>query len=238
MNTEWNILDDYFANRLAPTDRARFEENLRTDTALAEAVAFYLSAKRIVRQEAQSERRSELLARTPRLTRYYPWPYAVAAAACLVLLLGIGWVLWFQQQQPAELADQYINQHFSQLSVTMGADSDSLQRGLDLANEGKLAEADGLLSQLVTRQPANADALKWAGVVALRRGQYDAAIDRFSRLSQRTDLYANPGLFYEALALLKRNGPDDKARAKELLEAVVARKLDGSSEASRLLRYF
>lgn len=238
MNTEWSVLDDYFANRLAPTDRARFEENLRSDTALAEAVAFYLSAKQIVRQEAQAERRAELLARTPRLTRRYPWPYAVAAAACLVLLLGIGWVLWFQQQQPAELADQYINQHFSQLSVTMGADSDSLQRGLDLANEGKLAEADGLLSDLVTRQPANADALKWAGVVALRRGQYDSAIDRFSRLSQRTDLYANPGLFYESLALLKRNGPDDKARAKELLEAVVVRKLDGSSEASRLLRYF
>jgi tetratricopeptide (TPR) repeat protein len=238
MNTEWSNLDDYFANRLSPTDRTRFEEVLRNDRGMAEAVAFYLSAKQALRQEAQSERRAELLARTPRLTRRYPWPYAVAAAACLALLLGIGWVLWFGQPQPAELADQYIQQNFSQLSVTMGADSDSLQRGLDLANQGKLAEADALLTQLVTRQPTNPDALKWAGVVALRRGKYDTAIDRFDQLGQRTDLYANPGLFYEAIARLKRNGPDDEQQAKALLQRVVREKLDGSTEASRILEQF
>lgn len=223
------------ANRLPADERIRFEANLRTDTALAEAVAFYVSTGQTLRQDALSQRRAELMAR-PRPIRQTNWPYAVAAAACLVLLLGIGWVLWFPKNTATELADAYIDRNLTQLSVTMGAENDTLQQSIDLINKGQLKEADDLLTNLLYRQPANAEVLKWAGVVSLRRSQYDNAISRFGQLSRRTDLYANPGFFLESLARIKRNRPDDKDTAKFLLQRVVKQNLEGSKEANELLK--
>lgn len=235
MNIDWTVIDDYFSQKLAPDARKTFENQLRTDPETAEAVAFYLSARQVARQTSTEQRKAELLHRSPHLARRAPWPYALAAAACLVLLLGIGWVLWFQKPAASELADDYINRNLTQLSVTMGSGSDSLQRSLDLINGGKINEADEWLADMLKRQPNQPDVLKWAGVVALRRGQYDLAISRFSQLGRRTDLYANPGVFYEALARLKRNQPDDKNTAKELLQTVISKNLDGSTEARQLL---
>lgn len=235
MNIDWTVIDDYFSQRLAPDARKTFENQLRTDPETAEAVAFYLSARQVARQTGTEQRKAELLHRSPHLARRAPWPYALAAAACLVLLLGIGWVLWFQKPAASELADDYINRNLTQLSVTMGVGSDSLQRSLAYINQGQLRQADQWLSDILNREPNQADALKWAGVVSLRRGQYDLAIRRFNQLSRQTNLYANPGFFYEALARLKRNGPNDKKAAVELLQTVVNQNLDGSVEARQLL---
>lgn len=235
MTTDWSTIDDYFANRLPADERTRFEATLRTDTALAEAVAFYVSARHIVQAEAHTTRRKELMARKPRLTRPTPWPYAVAAAACLALLLGIGWVLWQPQTTPNQLADAYIDKNLTHLSVTMSAETNTLQQSLDLINKGQLQQADALLTDLLQRQPTNAEALKWAGVVSLRRTQYDKAISQFQQLGRRTDLYANPGFFLESLARIKRNRPDDKDAAKSLLQSVVNQRLEGADDAQALL---
>ncbi|TAE30247.1 MAG: hypothetical protein EAZ91_11045 [Cytophagales bacterium] len=235
MNTDWNRIDDYLANRLAASERSEFEGDLRADPALAADLAFYLATKQTLRAEGQQARKAELLARTPRLTRRSSWPFAIAAAACVTLLLGIGWTLWLPKNTATELADAYIDKNLTQLSVTMGADADSLQQSIDLINKSQLTQADDLLTGLLKRQPINAEALKWAGVVSLRRGQYDKAINQFGQLGRRTDLYANPGLFLESLARIKRNRPDDKDRAKSLLQRVVNENLEGADEATQLL---
>ena len=234
--TDWNTIDDYLANRLPADERIRFEATLRTDPALAEGVAFYITARQTLRQQGQTQRRTELLARTPSLSRAIPWSYAIAAAACVLLLLGIGWLLQRPQQPTStQVADAYIDQQFTELSVTMGATSDSLQQGLALVNGGKLMEADRLLTDLSQRQPANAEVQKWVGVVSLRRGNYDKAISQFQVLSRRTDLFANPGLFLEALTRIKRNRPNDKVMAKILLQTVVNQNLEGAVAARALL---
>ncbi len=235
MITDWSTIDDYFANRLPADERTRFEATLRTDMALAEAVAFYVSAHHTLQAEAYTTRREELMARKPRLTRPTPWPYAVAAAGCLALLLGIGWVLWQPQTSPSQLADAYIQTNLTELTVTMSADADSLQRGLEAANAGNLPEADALLTQLLQRQPANAEVLRTAGIISLRRGQYNVALRRFEQLSCQTNLMANPGLFYQALTRLKRNAPGDVEAAKTLLQTVINQQADGSTDAQALL---
>jgi len=235
MTTDWNNIDDYFANRLPADERNQFDATLRTDEALVEAVAFYVSARQTLQAEAYTTRRDELIARKPRLTRPTPWPYALAAAACLALLLGIGWILWQPQTAPSELADEYIQRNLTELAVTMSADADSLQRGLEEANAGNLTEADALLTHLLGRQPTNADALRYAGILSLRRGQYETALRRFEQLSRRTDLVVNPGLFYQALTRLKRDGPGDADQAKVLLQRVINQQSEGDTDAQALL---
>ena len=247
------LIENYLTGQLPADERARFEAALRTDPAVADTLAFYLMAKQAARAEAREQRLAELNAlrrKTPQppvmepvgLPRARPsWsaPMRWAAAASVVLLLGLGWYFFRPQPQPmlaaSQQVDAYVTSHFMQLPTTMdGGPADSLKMGVDLFNKGNVAEANTVFQDVLTRHPNTDSALKYAGIVAFRRGDYDQAITLFHRLSQRTDLYANPGLFYESLALLKRGRPMDKNEAKKLLEDVIKNNLDGKTEAEQL----
>ncbi|GAB4033534.1 tetratricopeptide repeat protein [Spirosoma gilvum] len=172
------------------------------------------------------------------------FPMRWVAAASIVLLLGLGWYFLSPKSSGADarqLADQYVNEHFMQLPTTMDGGSsgsptiDSLKMGIGLFNKGQLAEADAVFQQVLSRQPNSDSALKYAGIVSLRQQKYDQAITYFHRLSEHTDLFANPGTFYEALTYLKRNQPLDKVKAKELFEEVITRNLEGKADAEPII---
>jgi hypothetical protein len=69
----------------------------------------------------------------------------------------------------------------------------------------------------------------------LRLGEYDKAISYFSQLGAYK-LYRNPGKFYQAVTLMKRNQPGDKERARDFLQEVVDNELEGSLVAEQWLR--
>ncbi len=238
---ELDTIESYLTGQMAEADQLAFEASLRTDPVLAETLTFYVMAQHTAKNQAAAHRRAEWESRRrtegiqPLPTRRIgQWVYGVAAAACLVLALGVGWY-FLNRPSATELADAYVNQNFTTLSVTMDGRADSLQTGIRAYNQGRLADADALFGAILQREPANADALKFAAIVSLRRGNYDQAINQFHQLSQRADLYANPGVLYEAIARLKRNQPLDKQTAKELLTNVISKNLDGRDEASKLL---
>ena len=261
MNTDLELIENYVTGQLPPDQRVQFEAALRTDPAVADALTFYMLTKQVAQSQAREQRKAELdalrqnpasptseTAGTETRTRpLWAFPMRWVAAASVVLLLGLGWYFFRPTNSgvdPAQLADQYVSTHFMQLQTTMdGASSgsslaDSLKLGIDRFNNGKLTEADVVFQDILKSQPNNDSALKYAGIVSLRRGDYDKAITLFHRLSQRTDLYSNPGTFYESLALLKRGRPLDKERAKKLLAEVITSNLGGKSEAQRLIILF
>lgn len=246
MNTDLETIENYVTGQLAPEERMRFEAALRADPAVAEALAFYTLTKQVAKEQAREQRKAELDAlRKP--ASMWSVPMRWAAAASIFVLLGLGWYFFRPTNTPemaTRLADDYIAQHFMQLPTTMDGESsgsttaDSLKTAVNLVNSGKLAEADALVQDILKRRPTNDRALKYAGIVALRRENYDQAISLFHRLSERTDLYSNPGLFYESLTLLKRGRPMDKEQAKKLLDEVITRNLDGKAEAEKLIKSF
>ena len=77
---------------------------------------------------------------------------------------------------------------------------------------------------------------KYAGIVALRLGEYDKAINHFVQLESYTHLYSNPGKFYHSLTLMKRDLPGDAERAKQLLNDVVQNHLEGNKDAEIWLK--
>lgn len=244
MNTDLETIENYLTGQLSTDERIRFEAALRTDPAVADTLAFYVLTRQVARQQAREERLAELNALRTSATRLGRrtsgnWITYMATAASIVLLLGLGWSFFRLATEPkganSQQIDAYVAAHFMQLPTTMGGSADSLAQGIDLFNKGKLSEAGALFQDLATRQPTLDNALKYAGIVAFRQGNYDQAINQFHRLSQRTDLFVNPGLFYESLARLKRNRPMDKEQAKKLLEQVIDRKLEGKREAETLL---
>lgn len=261
---ELETIEQYVNGQLAPDARNRFETTLQTNPAVADALAFYVLTRQAA--QTQAEARRQRLAEFDALRRTLPAelpaeaddrmvmptggqerrtlgvPMRWAAAASVLLLLGLAWSVFRLRTEPADtrpLADTYISTHFNQLSLTMGAGPaekvDSLKLGVQLFNDQQLETAETVFADVLNRQPDNDRALEYAGIAALRRGRYDQAIDRFHRLSQRTDLVANSGTFYEALAHLKRGQPLDKAQAKTLLDAVVNQNLAGKNEAKLLL---
>lgn len=235
-------IEDYFSGRLSAEERARFETSLQTDTALAEAVAFYLSAQQAAQSAARARRKAEfeqLRSETPAIRRL-PVGSVIALAATIVLILGLGGYWLFQRQSPSAvmLADQYIQQNYSQLSITMDGRSDSLQTGVAFYNAGKFKEAGAVFNELVRRQPGNDRARQFAGLVALRSRQYDAAVDHFHRLGEQKDLFANPGYFLEAITRLKRNQNDDRNQSEILLKTVTEQNLEGKAQAEKLLEAF
>ena len=253
MNTELETIENYLTGQLSADETARFETALRTDPDVADALSFYVLAKHTAKVDAHARRKAELdalrrnaapqpMADLPTPTRVRPlWsaPMRWAAAASVVLLLGLGgYFLRGTTNSPDanQLADAYITRNYDQLSTNMGGGPvDSLTQGIGLYNDRKFAEAEVVFQDLLTQHPDNDRALKFAGIVALRQQKYDVAINRFHRLSQRTDLFSNPGTFLEAIALLQRNRPIDKEQAKKLLEEVINKNLDGKSDAVRLI---
>lgn len=243
MNNDLETIENYLDGQLSADERMRFETTLRTDPALADALAFYALAKHTAKVDARAQRQAELdaLRRTPTRSSWTA-PMRWVAAASVVLLLGLGWNFLRDttgSPDATQLADAYITRNFDQLSTTMGGGSaDSLTLGIGLYNDKKFAEAEAVFQDVLTRQPDNDRALKFAGLVALRRGNYDQAIERFHRLSQIQNLISNPGPFLEALAHIKHERPIDKERAKKLLERVISENLVGREEAEELIKTF
>ncbi len=237
-------IEAYFNQQLSGERKKEFERRVITDAVFAEEVAFYLSSKEAAAGEiakekekfkgiyAQYKHGNHTSGQRPALVRKF-WPWVAAAA----MLAGIifSWNAWLKPASPHNLAEKYVKENFQALPVKMDSKQDSLQQGLILYNEGLLAEALEQFETIIQNDTTFSSAKKYAGIVALRLGQYDKALNYFSQLENYPGLYANPGKFYKALTLLKRNGPGDKPQGKNLLEQVLQDGLEGKETAKEWL---
>ncbi len=226
-------IENYFNESLPPPERAQFEEDLRQNPQLQEEVAFYLKTKQVLREQTLAERHAEWQQMpdnqttasepAPLMRRLSLWQYA--AAAVLVLAMGIGW-LWLSgtagvtRDTLSQSVDNYGGPEFE--TVTMASEPDSLETAKSFYNENRLDDALAVSQSLLERNPDNAAALEVAGVAARRQQKYDLAIGYFQRLAAIPDLYINPGNFYEATVYLKRGEPSDLKKARPLLQKVEA----------------
>ena len=237
-------IEAFFTEGLSAERKKEFEQRIASDAVFAEDVAFYLSLKQVASDERNDERAkfrhlykhgqpgNHAVKHEPAFLRKL-WPWAAAAAVLAGIIFG--WVALFQPVSPVKMADRYITKNFQNLPIQMDTKIDSLQGALSLYNDGQPEEALKQLENLALHDSSSTDAKKYAGIVSLKLGQYEKAINYFSQLSSY-NLHANPGKFYHALALMKRNQPGDKEMAKQLLQQVVDNDLDERQEAQTWLK--
>lgn len=236
-------IDDYFNRSNTAEQKQQFEQRIIHDISFAEEVAFYISTHNVVKEQLQTQQKERFRkayeAQKAALPRKQPvkqmWKYAVAACA-VVATMVFSWELIGTGRSPEQLAEEYIQQHWKTLDIAMSSAPDSLQQGLTLFNAGKPEAALLMFENMMKNDPENFMVKKYAGIAALRQSQYDKALFYFAALAKDTTLHSNPGLFYEAVALLKRSGPGDINAGKKLLQEVVKNDLEGSKEAERWLR--
>jgi tetratricopeptide (TPR) repeat protein len=241
-------IDAYFNQTLNNQEAERFEQMLLSDKAFAEEVAFYLSAKQVLNEQNEKEKKDwfkELLANENSLSEppSYErskkiWLYRAVAAAAIIVLLVSSWYLFvLKSTSVQQQAETYIQKNLATLPVTMGANSDSIQQGLKLYNLGQFQSSQKWFELTLQNDTSNYSAKKYLGIVYLRLADYDKAFLYFQQLGNYS-LYSNPAKFYQALALMKRNLPGDKAKARRLLQQVVDDDLEGKSPAQQFLKYW
>lgn len=245
MENDLYYIDAYFQRTLDPEEIKRFEQKIADDKEFADEVAFYLSAKMSLKTEADQEKKDrfrELLAQQRPIIDINQhrkakkiWIYRVsAAAAVIVCILFAGYFFLSKSSSPQQMADNYIKENFQTLPVKMTAERDSIEDGLRLYNNGQYDAALKQFESIAKRDTGSYLIKKNLGIIYLRLGSYDKALQYFQAFEHDT-LYANPSLFYQALTLLKRNLPGDKPKAKELLQQVVANDLEGKESAQQWL---
>jgi tetratricopeptide (TPR) repeat protein len=239
-------IEAYFSGALSPEQRKEFEKRIEMDKNFAEEVAFYLSTKQILKEEVIREKKEwfRQLAdqgtalsydKKPAQVRKM-WVYRMAAAAVFIGIIFLSFYLFLQKPaSPTQMADKYIKSKFDTLPVTMGVVKDSIQEGLDLYNKGQYTIALQQFESIVQRDTSNYLPKEYAGIVYLRLGNYDKALGYFRQV-EKYSLESNPGIFYQALTLLKRNHPGDKQRAQKLLQQVVDNDLEGKETAQQWLK--
>ena len=230
-------IEDYFERQLSDEERMRFEEELRTNPALADSVAFYL----LVKQNAKEDDREKILA-----TKHAEWQKLsqapsktitrqliyYAAAAVVLIAFGLSWFFLNSGiKEKEQLADIYVKENFSTLSVHMDGKADSLQQAVNEYNNGDYQKASTFIRSILKHDPENAEVQKIAGIVSLKLKDYDNAIIYFHQLGDQKNLFSNPGRFYEAVARLQRGLPVDKKIADNLLNEVIDSNLEGKEEA-------
>jgi TolA-binding protein len=243
MNELWNYIDDYFNGLLTTDEKLKFEQRCETDEQFADEVAMYISSRDAMRAELLEQKKNEwkLLGTTPvvelkktetKVINMSRW-YMLAAAASVI---GIIFLLNPFSKSGEQLVNNYVTKNLEQLSVNMNGSKDSLQLALDFYNKKDYNNALLLFSDIYQKDSLQTDALKFAGLTLFMQGNYDAAIKQFNELAAKQGLFSNPGLFYKALVLLKRNTGTDKEEARKLLQQVTEQQLEGSKQAAEWLK--
>lgn len=244
-------IDAYYGGEFSPEETSQFEKRIQEDPAFADEVAYYLGARvafKEVNIEERKKRFRELYRQgagrdegrgggerrgEPRWMDSRRW-LSVAAAAILVIV-ALSWLLFLRPADPSRLADRYIRENLTQLPTKMGG-ANQLQSGITLYNSGRFAEALRQFEDLLRSDSLNPAAILDAGIVSLRMENYDKALDYFIELQNHTDPRVNPALFYEALTLMRRGHPGDSGHAKQLLMRIVQGDLSKKEDARELLR--
>lgn len=236
-NTNLAFIDNYFERRLSAQETTDFEQKILADQDFANEVVFYCGTLELVKEKVNQEKierfRRIYKEKAPVRSLRKWWPYAAAAAAVAGIVFLA--VVNLKSSSIQELADRYIAERISLVSVEMSSGNDSLQVARQWYNEGRLAETGRLLERLLQADPQNDGAVLLAGFVSLRLNDYDNAIVHFTAL-ERMPLYANPGKFYHALTLIKRDLDEDRAQAKILFQQVVNENLEGKEYAADWLK--
>jgi tetratricopeptide (TPR) repeat protein len=243
MNNAFDHIEAYFNGSLSAGEKVAFEERCVSDPAFAEEVALYVSLRDGLKQEFHAQKKAQFAELHHRLAAARPSqgivrfirPAIALAAACLLLFWV--WTTFLNKPSAQTLAGNYIQTHFTTLGLTMGTDSaDRFQAGIAAYNNKNFSEAEKIFQSLQQQSSLQPEAVKYLGILYLTTGNYDKALVQFDTLSRNTQLYANPGLFYKALTLLKRSARGDKETARTLLEEVIQKQLPGSNEATEWIK--
>ncbi len=259
MDNKWfEDFERYLLKEMNPEEKKDFEHALAEDPEMKEAFEIYRTIELdmvmdLKHQEGEAALKHTLHQISPQYFSPEPRPvskvvkmvswsrlkWLAGIAAGLLLYFALNSLFEYRGNQPNQLAVNYFDANLMRLGQEMsGGSDDPNQTGVSAYNQQDYAGAIGIFEISISNGTANAETLQYIGLSHLAVGEYEKALHYFRMLSDQHDLYSNPGLFYQALTLMMRNGPDDILQAQLLLEKVVEQDAEGSMQAKEWLQKF
>lgn len=238
-------IESYFQQTLNEDEKKNFEKRCEEETAFAEEVAFYISARETLREELLQQKKEQWKTLLPTekelpsilpIKKLYQRKWFMYAAASVLLVFAV--YIFEKPQSAQQLATNYVQTNYTHISLIMGSEQDSIQMGLTAHNNKDYNKALLIFEAFAKSHPDNADAKKYSGLGYLLQENYDKALLEFSELANMKSLFTNPGIFLQAVTLLERNNTGDKEKAKQLLQQVKDQHLEGHEKAEEWLKRF
>ncbi|MFT3947438.1 MAG: tetratricopeptide repeat protein [Agriterribacter sp.] len=251
MNNRIELIENYLGGNLPPEESIRFEKELSTDAALNTLFNMYRTIEKDMANAEKYKDQEQALKHTLQNlnNKYFKAEAPVvqmhkknnfvrmAMAAAGFALILIAYFAFFQSSNnPVQLADKYVKEELTHLSLTMDGVQDSLQMGMAAYNDKDYQKALQLFDGLYKAHPDDSYVLKYKGLAYLLTKNYDKALLSFDELAAKKHLFSNDGLFLKAVTLLERNQAGDKDAAKQVLEQVVNEKTEGNVKAEEWLK--
>ncbi|MCH6234186.1 tetratricopeptide repeat protein [Cognataquiflexum rubidum] len=247
------VFEEYLNDKLNEQERRNFEAELKLDKDLENSFLIYKAIEQDLGNNIKNKSKENELRKTleslskqyseapiktsfkkqNRVIKFIGFVSAVAASFLLIFFVYENFYL--DKYDSQRIAQNYFQSELGQLGQTMGNVEDSLQLGIVSYNQKDFFQAIIIFESILESDPDNSEAIKNLGLSYLGLEEFDKAIQQFQRLSQLENLYANPGLFYQALALLLRNEIRDNDQAKLLLEIVIDQNQEGTKKAKEWL---
>lgn len=225
-------IEQYFANELSEQDRQELEQQLSSDTELAQA--FQLEQDLMagieavgndkLREQLGQIHREEIENRQPSKVRSLRRSYLWAVAAVLVIgLLGLVW--WLMAPSAISAAGLYAEYAEYSFDFTeMGTAEDDLFQAERLLNQGEYKEALPFLEKYLAQKPEDNRAVLALGVAKLE-SEADAtgAIQLFRQVETKGGILQNEAQWHMGLAYLKQGNLEESQKVLAQIPANSAR---------------
>lgn len=228
-------IEAYLFGQMNEQEQAAFEQELAENPALAEEVQLHRAEHRAMHLSLLNDLKSNLnewkvekeslAGRQGGEARIVPFRrrfLAYAAAACIVLLVGVFATLWLSKPDASALADEYFGDTSPSVRGSGGGAPASIEGALEKIQAKDYAGALTELETLPQDSSGQESLLFLKGECHYRLHEYSAAANAFQQILQSTSSILNrqKAEWYLLLTLLK--GGKDKPAFQNLLKGILA----------------
>lgn len=218
MGTDMNdndheLIERYLAGDMSPAAREAFEDRLRTEPALQEALERWVDVQRTLRQTLTPDPQREALEKTlqsnrsvfharSKVVRLQRFSIAVASVAAVVA------VLLYVSPWRQDLTTRYAAQEMVYPAERGATPDTSLQQAVQQFNGRHYAAAIASLTRVLDRQPDDAYARLYRGLAYMENNQPALARADFEIIYNGPSLFKYDGAFYIAISYLKEKNEE------------------------------
>ncbi len=237
-----DLISKYLDGEMTVREQLRFEELLRTDSALRQE---FMLQKRVedalAEDDVMSLRNNLEQIMKPGFSKRKLRPViysAFVAVIVLFIVVGVKFLIPHQEPNGEQLFDSYYEKYPSSLNVRSGAEASSKEslthKAFDCYEQQQLSKAKKYFTELLRDDKSNHRAMFYLAITNIELGDFIHAEKYLQRLVNHSNhIFWEQSNWYLALLYLKQQKYD---KAKLSLRTIVDERLSYTSKAEELLK--
>jgi tetratricopeptide (TPR) repeat protein len=230
MKVDLETLESFYEGRMSDSERETFEKLVISDVQVANELQNYILSKTAITSASNERLKKHLIESGRGLSMKDPnkAPYMryLAIAASIVLIIGLGWVLFYflhPHRSTEEIYLSYYQRPDIDEFTVRGEDNDSSQlfwdRGLNYYANHKIDKAAAEFNKMIQMKKATSASKAYfmLALCYMEMNDTQRAIQTFGQVSDQSN-FVYMKQYYSALCLIKM---DKKKEASDLLKKIV-----------------